>query len=527
MASLDPVENSHETADHAPIIDLASIRNGSQDPLGEATERQHSKGKLTADERVELLLDEGSFTEVGPLVRHRGRNFDMDKNRPHGDGVITGWGTIEGRPVAVYAYDFRVFGGTLGAAAAQKIHRLLDLASDSGVPVISLNDGGGARIQEGAEALDGYGGIFRRSVGLSGVVPQISAVLGPSAGGAAYAPALTDFIFMVRRTSTMYITGPAVIETVTGEVISHEELGGADTHGRVSGVADFVHQDEAQCIETIRLLLSYLPSNNLETPPVEDIGDPPDRPCKKLPHLLPTDQRASYDVRLVIAEIVDYESFLEVSPGYAGNLVCGFARLAGHAIGIVANQPGVLAGVLDIRASEKGARFVRSCDVFNIPILTLVDVPGFLPGRDQEHGGIIRHGAKLLYAYCEATVPRVSVVMRKAYGGAYIVMDSKSVGADVTLAWPTNEIAVMGGEGAINILYRRELAASQDPDVTRAELLAHYRQTVSGSLAGPESGLIDNLIDPVQTRKVVARSFDLMRNKREKLPQRKHANMPL
>ncbi|MFD8222037.1 acyl-CoA carboxylase subunit beta, partial [Streptomyces sp. NPDC059697] len=482
------------------LAERKDIARAGQDP--KATERQHAKGKLTAHERIELLLDKGSFQEVEPLRRHRATGFGLEAKKPYGDGVITGWGTVEGRTVFVYAHDFRVFGGALGEAHACKIHKIMDMAIAAGAPLVSLNDGAGARIQEGVSALAGYGGIFQRNTRASGVIPQISVMLGPCAGGAAYSPALTDFIFAVRDISQMFITGPDVVRAVTGEEISQNGLGGADVHGAVSGVAHFVHDDEESCLAEVRYLLSLLPSNNRELPPRHVSGDPGDRSGDVLLDLVPHDGNRSYDMRGVVEELVDDGDYVEVHAGWAPNIVCALARIDGHTVGIVANQPAAMAGVLDIKASEKAARFVQFCDSFNIPLVTLVDVPGFLPGVDQEHEGIIRRGAKLLYAYCNATVPRVSVVLRKAYGGAYIVMDSRSIGADIALAWPTNEIAVMGAEGAANVVFRREIAAADDPDAMRQEKIDQYKEELVHPYYAAERGLVDDVIDPRETRAV-------------------------
>ena len=440
-----------------------------------AIERQHAKGKMLARERVDFLLDPGSFNELDLLARHRAHAAGLEEH-PYTDGVITGWGTIHGRKVFVFSQDFTVFGGALGEVFAEKIHKLMDVALKVGAPVIGLNDGAGARIQEGVVSLASYGGIFYRNVLASGVVPQISVVLGPCAGGAVYSPAMTDFIFMVRESSHMFITGPDVVRTVTGEDVTLEELGGAMSHATKSGVATFVAADEKACLEDVRYLLSFLPSNNLEDPPAFESGDDPERLCPGLIDLMPDTANKPYDMKKVITTVVDDGEFFEYFPHWAGSIVCGFARLDGHPVGIVGNQPMVLAGVLDIDSSEKAARFVRTCDAFNIPIVTFVDVPGFLPGVDQEYGGIIRHGAKLLYAYCEATVPRIQVITRKAYGGAYVVMNSKSIGADLAYAWPSAELAVMGPQGAVEILYRRELQQAADPAARRAELVAEYTE---------------------------------------------------
>ncbi|MGH9003957.1 MAG: acyl-CoA carboxylase subunit beta, partial [Acidimicrobiia bacterium] len=437
---------------HERIEELTALKEAARQAGNPAAvERQHARGKLTARERLAKLLDPGSFVELDMLARHRAHGFDIEATRPLTDGVITGWGTIDGRKVFVFSQDFTVFGGSLGEVFAEKIHKVMDLAESVGAPVVGLNDGSGARIQEGVVSLAAYGGIFFRNVKASGVVPQISVVMGPCAGGAVYSPAMTDFIFMVQGTSHMFITGPDVVKAVTGEDVTQEELGGAMTHASKSGVASFVCADEESCLDDVRYLLSFLPSNNLEDPPWVAPDDDPERSCPRLVELIPDSPNKPYDMKQVIAEVVDDGDFFEVFPHWAGNIVTGFARVDGHAVGIVGNQPQVLAGTLDIDASEKAARFVRTCDAFNIPLVTFVDVPGFLPGTDQEYGGIIRHGAKLLYAYCEATVPRIQVITRKAYGGAYVVMNSKSIGADLAFAWPSAELAVMGPQGAVEI----------------------------------------------------------------------------
>jgi acetyl-CoA carboxylase carboxyltransferase component len=496
-------------------------------PDPEATRRQHAKGKLTVRERLAALFDPGSFTELESLRRHRATGFGLEEKKPHGDGVVTGWGTVEGRTVFAYAHDFRVFAGALGEAHAAKVHRVMDLAASAGAPLVSLNDGAGARIQEGVSALAGYGGIFQRNTRASGVIPQISVMLGPCAGGAAYSPALTDFVFMVRGTSQMFITGPDVVQAVTGETITHDGLGGAQTHGSTTGVAALVYDNEASCLQDVRFLLSLLPQNNRELPPPVPCEDPVDRRTDGLTDLVPAHPRQSYDVRVVIDDIVDGGEFFEIHENWATNVVCALARIGGHTVGIVANQPAVLAGVLDIHASEKAARFVSICDAFNIPLVTLVDVPGFLPGVDQEHGGIIRHGAKLLYAYCNATVPRISVVLRKAYGGAYIVMDSRSIGADLSFAWPANEIAVMGAEGAANVVFRRQIAAAEDPEATRAQLVKEYQAELMHPYYAAERGLVDEVIDPGDTRRILAASLSMLRNKHADIPARRHGNVPL
>ncbi|MFD9504876.1 acyl-CoA carboxylase subunit beta [Streptomyces sp. NPDC060035] len=498
----------------------------SRGPDPAATRRQHDKNKLTAHERLELLFDEDTFTEIEPLRRHRASGFGLEARKPHGDGVVIGWGLVHGRTVFAYAHDFRVFAGALGEAHAAKVHKVMDLAEAAGAPLVSLNDGAGARIQEGVTALAGYGGIFRRNVAASGVIPQISVMLGPCAGGAAYSPALTDYVFMVRDSAQMFITGPDVVQAVTGEKITHNGLGGADVHASVSGVSHFAYDDEATCLEDVRFLIALLPSNNREMPPVVPCEDPADRRTDALTDLVPADPGRSYDIRTVIEEIVDDGESFEVHEAWAPNIVCALARLDGHPVGIVANQPAALAGVLDIHASEKAARFVSTCDSFNIPLVTLVDVPGFLPGVDQEHNGIIRHGAKLLYAYCNATVPRISLVLRKAYGGAYIVMDSRSIGADLAFAWPTNEIAVMGAEGAANVIFRREIAAADDPEALRAQRIDEYRTELMHPYYAAERGLVDDVIDPGDTRRILIRSLAMLRTKHAEVPSRKHGNIP-
>ncbi|MGE7388895.1 acyl-CoA carboxylase subunit beta [Streptomyces sp. NPDC004126] len=496
-------------------------------PSEKATEAQHSKGKLTARERLELLFDEGTFTEIEGLRRHRATGFGLEYKKPHTDGVITGWGLVHGRTAFAYAHDFRIFGGALGEAHAQKIHKLMDLAETTGAPLVGLCDGAGARIQEGVTALAGYGGIFTRNVRSSGVIPQISVVMGPCAGGAAYSPALTDFVFMVRGTSQMFITGPDVVQAVTGEAVTSETLGGADSHAGTSGVAHFAYDDEESALEDVRYLLSLLPANNRELPPAGDTEDPPGRRCERLADLVPSRPHQSYDIREVIEEVVDHGEHFEIHAGWAQNVVCTLARLGGQTVGIVANQPSSMAGVLDIQASEKAARFVQFCDAFSIPLVTLVDVPGFLPGVGQEHGGVIRHGAKLLYAYCNATVPRISLILRKAYGGAYIVMDSRSIGADIALAWPSNEIAVMGAEGAANVIFRREIAASDDPDAVRQMKIKEYQAELMHPYYAAERGLVDDVIDPAETRSRLIDALEMLRGKHAPRPSRKHGNLPL
>ncbi len=491
-----------------------------------AIERQHQKGKLLARERIDALLDPGSFHELDLLARHRAHDSGLDE-RPYTDGVITGWGTINSRKVFVFSQDFTVFGGALGEVFAEKIHKLMDLALKTGCPIVGLNDGAGARIQEGVVSLASYGGIFWRNVQASGVIPQISVILGPCAGGAVYSPAITDFIFMVRDSSHMFITGPDVVKTVTGEEVSLEELGGAVSHSSKSGVAAFVAQDELTCIEEVRLLLGFLPQNNLSSVPVVTSSDDPNRLCEKLRSILPDSPNKPYDMKQVISQVVDDGIFFEYFASWAKSIVCGFSRIEGHTVGIVGNQPLVLAGVLDIESSEKAARFVRTCDAFNIPIVTFVDVPGFLPGVDQEYGGIIRHGAKLLYAFCEATVPRIQVITRKAYGGAYVVMNSKSIGSDLAYAWPSAEIAVMGPQGAVEIVYRRELQQSEDSVSKRAQLVAEYSSKYANPYVAAERGFLDDVIDPAETRIKLCEGLRLLRTKREDVPRRKHGNIPL
>jgi acetyl-CoA carboxylase carboxyltransferase component len=513
---------------HERIEALAELKESARHAGSPAAvERQHAKGKLTARERLDLLLDPGTFVELDMLARHRAHGFDIEHTRPLTDGVITGWGMIDGRKVFVFAQDFTVFGGALGEVFAEKIHKIMDLAESVGAPVVGLNDGAGARIQEGVVSLAAYGGIFYRNVKASGVVPQISVILGPCAGGAVYSPAMTDFIFMVRGTSHMFITGPDVVKAVTGEDVTQEELGGAMTHASKSGVASFVFDDEQTCLEHVRYLLSFLPSNNLEDPPYVEPADDPERPSEGLIDLIPDSPNKPYDMKKVVAEVVDDGEFFEVFPFWAMNIITGFARIDGHAVGLVGNQPQVLAGTLDIDAAEKAARFIRTCDAFNIPLVTFVDVPGFLPGTDQEYGGIIRHGAKILYAYCESTVPRVQIITRKAYGGAYVVMNSKSIGADLAFAWPSAEIAVMGPQGAVNIIFRKELEAAAEPEARRVELLEEYTTRFANPYVAAERGYVDDVIDPRQTRAVLCRSLAMLRTKQEKLPSRKHGNMPL
>jgi len=491
-----------------------------------SVQRQHEKGKQTARERIDYLLDDGSFHELDMLARHRAHGSGIEE-RPYTDGVITGWGTIDGRKVFVFSQDFTVFGGALGEVFAEKIHKVMDLALSVGAPLIGLNDGAGARIQEGVVSLASYGGIFHRNVLASGVTPQISVILGPCAGGAVYSPAMTDFIFMTDETSHMFITGPDVVKTVTGEEVTLEELGGAKSHASKSGVATFVAPDEKTCLDEVRFLFGFLPSNNLEAPPYYAPTDDPDRKCPELVEIMPASSNQPYDMKKVIAACVDDGDFFEYFPRWAGSIVCGFGRLDGHPVGIVGNQPMMLAGVLDIESSEKAARFVRTCDAFNIPLVTFVDVPGFLPGVDQEYGGIIRHGAKLLYAYCEATVPRIQIITRKAYGGAYVVMNSKSIGADLAFAWPSAELAVMGPQGAVDIVYKRELQGAADPVAMRNELIDEYTEKFANPYVAAERGFVDDVIDPADTRIKLIAGLEMLRTKREELPHRKHGNIPL
>ena len=511
-----------------PIAELDRRMGEAMAPAGRAAvERQHARGKLTARERLDLLLDDDSFVETDALAVHRSSSFGLAERRLPGDGVITGHGTIDGRQVCVFSHDFTVLGGSLGEVFAAKIVKVMDLATTMGVPLIGLNDSGGARIQEGVASLAGYADIFVRNVHSSGVIPQVSAILGPCAGGAVYSPALTDFVFMVRATSHMFITGPNVIRTVTGEDVSMEELGGADTHAATSGVAHFAADDEAECLEDIKVLLGYLPSNNLELPPKYATSDDPDRLVDELDTFIPQRPNVPYDVRDIVVAIADDGDLFEVHAAYAQNIVTAFTRIDGRSVGVVANQPIHLAGVLDINASDKAARFVRTCDAFNVPVVTFVDVPGFLPGTDQEHAGIIRHGAKLLYAYAEATVPKITVIVRKAYGGAYDVMGSKHLGADVNLAWPTAQIAVMGAKGAVNILYSRELDAAADADEMHAEFEQTYSRDIDNPWRAAERGYVDAVIRPSHTRRELVRALRFTASKRQVGPSRKHGNIPL
>ncbi len=493
----------------------------------ERIDRQHEAGKLTARERLDLLLDEGSFRELDALVTHRSSGFGVEKSKPLGDGVVTGYGTIDGRLIYVFSQDFTIFGGSLGLAHANKICKILDMAMKNGAPVIGLNDSGGARIQEGVVSLGGYADIFLRNVLASGVVPQISCILGPCAGGAVYSPALTDFIIMVKNASFMFVTGPDVVKAATHKEVTFDELGGAWVHNTESGVAHFAAENEEDAIYTTRRLMSFLPQNNMEDPPRIPCQDDPLRTAELLDSLIPDSPNKPYDMKQVIQWVVDNGDFLEVMEHYAQNIIVGFARLNGRSVGIVAQQPMVLAGVLDINASIKGARFVRFCDAFNIPLVTFVDVPGFMPGLAQEHGGIIRNGAKLLYAYCEATVPKISVITRKAYGGAYDVMSSKHIRGDVNLAWPSAEIAVMGPEGAIDVLYRRELAQAEDRDALRAQLVEEYREAFANPYVAASWGYIDDVIEPSETRPTLINALEMLQNKRDENPPKKHGNIPL
>ncbi len=490
-------------------------------------DKQHAQGKKTARERINDLLDEGSFVELDAFVEHRCMNFGMEKKKAPGEGVVTGYGTVDGRLVYVFAQDFTVIGGSLGEMHAAKICKVQEMAMKVGAPIVGINDSGGARIQEGVDALYGYGNIFYNNTIASGVVPQISVIMGPCAGGAVYSPALTDFIFTVDQTSNMFITGPAVVKTVTGEDVTKEELGGAMTHNKVSGVAHFISNNEDECIESIRSLLSFLPSNNLEDAPMFETNDDINRFSEKLNDIIPSNASRPYDVKQIITELADGGQFYEVQPYYALNITTGFIRINGKSIGVIANQPKVLAGCIDINTSDKAARFIRTCDSFNIPLLTLVDTPGFLPGVGQEHGGIIRHGAKMLYAYSEATVPKVTVILRKAYGGAYIAMCSKHLKADMVFAWPSAEIAVMGPEGAANIIFKKDIEGSDDPLNTRAEKIAEYRDTVANPYIAASRGYVDDVIEPMTTRQRLASAFDMLSTKRETRPSKKHGNMPL
>jgi acetyl-CoA carboxylase carboxyltransferase component len=514
--STDPkVQQLHELRERAPL-------GGGQHRI----DAQHAKGKLTARERVDLLFDEGSFRELDMFVTHRTTGFGLEDKRFLSDSVVTGWGTIDGRLVYVFSQDFTVFGGSLGEVHAEKVCKIMDLAAKNGAPVIGLNDSGGARIQEGVVSLGAYADIFLRNTMFSGVIPQISAIMGPCAGGAVYSPAITDFIVMVKRSSYMFITGPDVIKAVTREEVTFEELGGAKAHNTVSGVAHFAAEDEEDCMYVLRRLLSYIPQNNMEDPPLVTPTDDPLRMDEELDSIVPDNPTKPYDMKEIIRRVADDGEFLEVHEHWAQNIVVGFARLNGRSIGVVAQQPAVLAGVLDIDSSDKAARFVRFCDCFNIPIITFVDVPGFLPGVSQEHGGIIRHGAKLLYAYCEATVPKVTIITRKAYGGAYVVMSSKHIRGDISYAWPSAEIAVMGPEGAVNIIFRKEIAEAEDPQAERERLVQEYREKFAHPYVAASRGYIDDVIEPRETRPRLIEALETLQNKRDRNPPKKHGNIP-
>ncbi len=518
----DQAESTETKAQH-----LADFRAEMADQHEKARESQAKRGKRSALDRVHALLDDGSFIELDAFVRHRATQFGMDRKKPFGDGVVTGFGTIDGRTVAVFSQDFTVFGGSLGEAYAEKMVKMMDMAEEYGCPIIGINDAAGARIQEGVEGLAGYGDVFFRNVRASGVVPQISIIAGPCAGGAVYSPAMTDFIFMVEGIGQMFITGPDVIKTVTGEEVTLEDLGGAESHNTKSGVAHFRAMDEDDLNEQVRYLLSFLPSNNLDDPPRFDVDDEPDRECPALDEIVPEQSSRPYDMREVLQDVLDEGDFFEVQAEHARNLIVGFGRLDGQSVGIVANQPAVLAGTLDIDASVKGARFVRTCDAFNIPLITFVDVPGFLPGTDQEYNGIIRHGSKLLYAFCEATVPKLTVITRKAYGGAYVVMCSKHAGADFNIAWPTAEIAVMGPAAAVGLVFRKELKEADDPDARRDALIRDYEDLFASPYQAASRGYIDDVIEPRQTRSWLIRGLLLAKSKRVRGPRRKHGNIPL
>jgi acetyl-CoA/propionyl-CoA carboxylase carboxyl transferase subunit len=510
------------------IDELRELREDAETGGGEGRiERQHDRGKMTARERVEYFLDDGTFHEFDQLRTHRSHNFGMEERQLLTDGVVTGYGDVDGRKVFVFAHDFTVFGGSLGEVFAEKVVKVMGTATEVGRPIVGLNDSAGARIQEGVASLAGYADIFKANTDASGVVPQISGIMGPCAGGAVYSPAITDFIFMVDDTSHMYITGPGVIETVTGEEVTQEELGGADTHTRKTGVAHFAYGDDEAMLDGIKRLLSYLPQNNVEDPPRVEPWDDPDRKIDELEEVVPDSPQKPYDMTDVIGTTLDEGSFFEVQENYAGNIVVGFGRLDGHSVGVVANQPRVNAGTLTVDASMKASRFVRFCDAFNIPIVTFVDVPGYMPGTDQEHRGIIRHGAKLLFAYSEATVPLLTVITRKAYGGAYCVMASKHLGADVNYAWPSAEVAVMGPKGAVNILYDDELAAAEDSEALRQELVEEYREEFANPYTVAERGYVDDVIEPRDTRSRLVDDLEMLRSKRATNPQRKHGNIPL
>ncbi len=493
----------------------------------EVAAKQHERGKLTARERIEKLVDPGSFVEVDSLVLHRCHDFDMQKRRPVGDSVVTGWGTVEGRRVCMYSQDFTAIGGTLSEVAAEKICKVMDLAMRMGIPCIGINDSGGARIQEGVVSLDGYGNIFYRNVISSGVIPQVSIIAGPCAGGAVYSPAITDFTFMVKKTSYMFITGPEVVEAVTGEAVTQEDLGGAMAHNSKSGVAHFAAEDEDDLFAQVRTLLGYLPANNMEDPPYQPPSDDPEREAPELDTIVPDSPQKPYDIKQVIRQVMDDGEFLEVHRHWAQNIVVGFARLNGYPVGVIANQPAHLAGVLDINASIKGARFIRFCDAFNVPLVTFVDVPGYMPGTDQEWGGIIRNGAKLIFAYAEATVPKLTVITRKAYGGAYVVMSSLSLHSDFNVAWPSAEIAVMGADGAVKIVFRKELATAEDQQARLRELVEDYEGKFSNPYQAAARGYVEDVIEPRRTRATLVRALEMCQTKRQSLPPKKHGNIPL
>jgi propionyl-CoA carboxylase beta chain len=515
---IDIYEKINELYDRRREVELG----GGDDRI----DKQHDKGKLTARERIELLVDPGTFVEINPFIEHRSRDFGLENQKGPGDGVVTGYGKVNGRPIYLFSQDFTVFGGALGEMHANKIANVMDLAAKNGAPFVGLNDSGGARIQEGVVSLDGYGKIFYRNSIYSGVIPQISVIMGPCAGGAVYSPAITDFVFMVEKTSQMFITGPKVIETVTGEKISAEDLGGARVHNAISGNAHFRSDSEEGIIEQVRNLLSYLPQNNEEKPPVVEYHEDDDyRP--DLTEAIPFDAIRPYDVRVVIEQVVDANSFLEVQKDFAKNVVVGFARIKGEVVGLVCNQPKFMAGGLDIDSSDKAARFIRTCDAYNIPIITFEDVTGFFPGVKQEHGGIIRHGAKILFAYSEATVPKLTVILRKAYGGAYVALNSKSIGADLVYAWPNAEIAVMGPQGAANIIFAREIQNSEDPEGTRAQKIEEYRDKFANPYVAASMGMVDDVIDPRETRIKIIQALEMLKNKKESRPNKKHGNIPL
>ncbi len=517
-----------EMTTESRIRDLDQRNEGAMQGGGSARlAKQKQGGRLTARERLDILLDPGSFVEMDRFVTHRSSNFGMDKNRVPGDGVITGYGRANGKLVYVYSQDFTVIGGSMSRTQANKICKIMDLAAKNGAPIVGLNDSGGARIQEGIESLGGYADIFTRNVINSGVVPQITGIMGPCAGGAVYSPSITDFVFMVQKTSYMFVTGPDVIKTVTHEEVTKEDLGGAETHSQKSGVAHFACEDDKHCLLMIRELLNFLPSNNVDDPPVLPVQDRPDRLCESLNKLIPDNPKKPYDMLALITEVVDEHYFLEIHKHWATNIIVGFARLNGRPVGVVANQPQILAGCLNIEASRKAARFIRFCDAYNIPIVSFVDVPGFLPGTDQEWNGIITHGAKLLYAYAEATIPKVTLITRKAYGGAYIVMGSKLLRSDINLAYPTAEIAVMGAEGAVNIIFREEINKAKDPAAERARLIKEYEQKFSNPYVSAELGYTDEVIEPALTRKRLIESLEMLKNKRDVNPAKKHGNIPL